>query len=76
MCVEWRTATIATPCCRARVIAHSRANMVECWPNPRWASTRAATALSRATTGRADGTMRPRSASPTYCGTRMTPWES
>ena len=40
MCVECRTAAIATPCCRARPMAHSSANIVECWPNPRWASTR------------------------------------
>ena len=59
MWVECRTATIATPCCRARAIAHSRANIVECWPKPRRASTRAATAVSRATTGRAEGTMCP-----------------
>src|SRR5205807_1860834 len=76
MCIEWRTATAAIPPRRARARAQSRAKAVEKCPNPRLASTTAATSVSRTSVGRAAGRRAPRSASPTYCGTRITPWES
>src|SRR5207302_830685 len=61
---------------RARARAQSRAKAVEKCPNPRLASTTAATSVACTSVGRAAGCRAPRSASPTYCGTRMTPWES
>src|SRR3990172_1285410 len=76
MWAECRTATRATPWRGARAIAHSIACIVEKWPKPRPASTRATTSLSRSIAGRAAGISSPRSAWPTYMVRRITPWES